>query len=68
MFLDLEVLSETYQLRFSILSKNKQSTVYVFFVEKALKKKIEKVNTGHKTKSKVQIMFFEINMKEPTCR
>ena len=34
MFLDLEVLSETYQLRFSILSKNKQSTVYVFFVEK----------------------------------
>ena len=34
MFLDLKVLSETYELRFSILSRNKQGTVYVFFVKK----------------------------------
>ena len=40
----------------------------MYFSLKKFKKKIEKVNTGHKTKSKVQIMFFEINMKEPTSR
>ena len=34
MFLDLKVLSETYELRFSILSRNKQGIVYVFFIKK----------------------------------
>ena len=59
MFLNVKVITERQQLRFSTLSTNNQGTDVCISLLKCSKKAVKNVNTLQIGKSKVEMIFFE---------
>ena len=59
MFLNVRVITERQQLRFSTLSTNNQGTDACISLLKCSKKAVKNVNTLQIGKSKVEMIFFE---------